>query len=162
MILMAEFTYNPVQLVLPNQPVVLNTSIGCPHGYVLHRNESGIVTLRGIVNGNGCFARYQVTFNANLAIPEGGTAPAPISVALSLDGEPILTSRAIVTPAETATDPPTQANFFNVTSTAIIDVARGCCFNVSVENTSESAEPAELPAPAILVQNANLTVARIA
>ena len=161
---MAEFTYNPVQTVQPNQPVVLNTSIGCPNGYVLHRNESGIVTLRGIVNNRcGCFARYQVTCNCNIAIPEGGTAPAPISIALALDGEPILTSRAIVTPADTATDTPTDAlNFFNVTSTAIITVPRGCCFNVSVENTSTSAEPAETPAPAILVQNANLTVARIA
>lgn len=160
---MAEFTYNPVQLVRPNQPVVLNTSIGCPRGYVLHRNESGIVTLRGIVNNScGCFARYQVTFNGNIAIPDGGTAPAALSVALALDGEPILTSQAIVTPAETATDPPSQLNFFNVTSTAIITVARGCCVNVSVENTSESATPAETPAPAILVQNANLTVTRIA
>ena len=160
---MAEFTSNPVQLVQPNQPVVLNTTIGCPHGYVLHRNESGIVTLRGIVNNPyGCFARYQVTFNGNVAIPDGGEAPAAISVALALDGEPILTSRAIVTPAETATDPPSQLNFFNVTSTAIVTVAKGCCVNVSVENTSESATPATTPAPAILVQNANLTVARIA
>ena len=160
---MAEFTYNPVQTVQPNQPVVLNTSIGCPNGYVLHRNESGIVTLRGIVNNScGCFARYQVTFNGNIAIPDGGTAPAAISVALALDGEPILTSRAIVTPADTATEPPTQLNFFNVTSTAIITVPKGCCFNVSVENTSESDTPAETPAPAILVQNANLTVTRIA
>ena len=159
---MAEFTYNPVQTVLPNQPVILNTSIGCLHGYVLHRNESGIVTLRGIVNSCGCFARYQVTFNGNIAIPDGGEAPAGISVALALDGEPILTSRAIVTPADTATDPPTQLNFFNVTSTAIVNVAKGCCVNVSVENTSESADPLETPAPPILVQNANLTVARIA
>lgn len=159
---MAEFTYNPVQTVQPNQPVALNTSIGCPRGYVLHRNESGIVTLRGIVN-NACanFARYQVAFNGNIAIPDGGTA-GPISIALALDGEPILTSRAIVTPAATATDPPTQANFFNVTSTAIITVPKCCCFNVSVENTSESATPATTPAPAILVQNANLTVTRIA
>ena len=160
---MAEFTYNLVQLVQPNQPVILNTSIGCPNGYVLHRNESGIVTLRGIVNNScGCFARYQVTFNGNIAIPDGGTAPAGISVALALDGEPILTSRAIVTPADTATDPPTQLNFFNVTSTAIITVPKGCCFNVSVENTSEGADPLETPAPPILVQNANLTVTRIA
>ena len=160
---MAEFTYNPVQLVQPNQPVVLNTSIGCPHGYVLHRNESGIVTLRGVVNNPcGNFARYQVTFNGNIAIPDGGTAPAPISIALAIDGEPILTSRAIVTPAAAATEPPTQENFFNVTSTAIITVPKCCCFNVSVENTSESATPATTPAPAILVQNANLTVTRIA
>ena len=156
---MAEFTKNEVQTVLPNQPVTLNTSIGCNKGYVYHRNGSGIVTLRGVTSN--CFARYQVTFNGNIAIPDGGTA-GPISVALALDGEPILTSRAIVTPAETADDPPTQNNFFNVTSTAIIDVPKCCCFNVSVENTSESATPATTPAPPILVQNANLTVTRIA
>lgn len=158
---MAEFIKNEVQVVLPNQVVTLNTSIGCNKGYVYHRNGSGIITLRGIVNNCGCFARYQVTFNGNIAIPDGGTAPAPISVALALDGEPILTSRAIVTPAVTATEPPTQENFFNVTSTAIINVPKGCCFNVSVENTSEGAD-ATTPAPAILVQNANLTVTRIA
>ena len=159
---MAEFTYNPVQTVQPNQPVVLNTSIGCNRGYVLHRNESGIVTLRGIVNNScGCFARYQVTFNGNIAIPDGGTV-GPIAVALALDGEPILTSRAIVTPAAAATDPPTTENFFNVTSTAIITVPKGCCFNLSVENVSESATPATTPAPALLVQNANLTVTRLA
>ena len=159
---MAEFTYNPVQTVQPNQPVVLNTSIACNRGYVLHRNESGIVTLRGVVNNScGNFARYQVTFNGNIAIPDGGVV-GPISVALAIDGEPILTSRAIVTPAAVATDPPTSENFFNVTSTAIITVPRCCCFNVSVENTSESVTPATTPAPAILVQKANQTVTRIA
>lgn len=156
---MAEFTKNEVQTVLPNQPVTLNTSIGCNKGYVYHRNGSGIVTLRGCTNN--CFARYQVTFNGNIAIPDGGTV-GPISVALALDGEPILTSRAIVTPTATADEPPTQNNFGNVTSTAIINVPKGCCFNVSVENTSESATPATVPAPPILVQNANLTVTRIA
>jgi hypothetical protein len=157
---MAEFTKNEVQSVLPNQPVTLNTSIGCGKGYVYHRNGSGIVTLRGCTNN--CFARYQVTFNGNIAIPDGGTAPAPISVALAIDGEPILTSRAVVTPAAAADEPPTQNNFFNVTSTAIIDVPKNCCTRVSVENTSESTDPATLPAPVILVQNANLTVSRIA
>lgn len=155
---MAEFTYNPAQVVQPNQPVVLSTTIGCNKGYVYHRPESGIVTLRGITPN--CFARYQVTFNGNIAIPDGGTV-GPIAIALAIDGEPILTSRAIVTPAATATDPPTTDNFFNVTSTAIITVPRGCCWNVSVENVSEPATPAD-PASPILVQNANLTVARIA
>lgn len=152
---MAEFTYNPIQLVEPGQNVILNNSISCNRGYVLHRNESGIVTLRGIVNNAcGCFARYQVTFNANIAVPEGGTV-GPISVALAIDGEPILTSKAIVTPA--AVD-----EYFNVTSTAIITVPKGCCFTVAVENTSSSATPGTTPAPAINVQNANLTVSRIA
>ena len=155
---MAEFTKNEIQLVQPNQPVTLNTSIGCPKGYVYHRNGSGIVTLRGITSN--CFARYQVTFNGNIAIPSTGTA-GPIAVALAIDGEPILTSRAIVTPADVATDPPTTENFFNVTSTAIIDVPKCCCANISVENVSEGATPTDVP-PQILVQNANLTVARIA
>lgn len=156
---MAEFTYNPVQLVQSNQPVLLNTMIGCPKGYVLHREGSGIVTLRGITNN--CFARYQVTFNGNIAIPDGGTAPAPISIAIAIDGEPVLTSRAIVTPAAVAEAPPSSVNYFNVTSTAIITVPKGCCFNVSVENTSESTTPTTL-APSINVQNANMTVSRIA
>ena len=151
---MAEYTYNPIQLVEPDQNVILNNNIPCNRGYVLHREESGIVTLRGIVNNpRCCFARYQVTFNGNIAVPEDGTV-GPIAIALAIDGEPILTSRAIVTPA--AVD-----EYFNVTSTAIITVPRGCCFNVSVENVSFGATAAD-PATAINVQNANLTVTRIA
>ena len=152
---MAEYVYNAVQVVQPNQPVILNDSIPCQKGYVVHRNESGIVTLRGIVN-NPCaeFARYQVTFNGNIAVPTGGTL-GPISVSLAISGEPIPTSKAIVTPA--AVD-----EYFNVTSTAIITVPKGCCFNVSVENTSDSATPDTTPAPQINVQNANLTITRIA
>jgi hypothetical protein len=121
---------------------------------VLHRNESGIVILRGIVNNAcACFARYQVTFNGNIALPDGSTV-GPISIALAIDGEPVLTSRAIVTPAATE-------DYFNVTSTAIITVPKGCCFTVAVENTSTPAVAGGV-APAILVQNANLTVTRIA
>lgn len=152
-----EFTNNPVQVVQPNQPVLLNTSIGCNKGYVFHRNGSGIVTLRGVTNN--CFARYQVTFNGNIAIPNGGTV-APISVALALDGEPILTSKAIFTPAAAADATDTDNNYGNVTSTAIITVPKGCCPIVSVENTSEI--PTGGTAPAINVKNANLTVERIA
>lgn len=151
---MAEYVYNPIQLVQPNQPVILDASIPCNRGYVFHREGSGIVTLRGIVN-NSCanFARYQVTFNGNIAVPTGGTV-GPIAVALAIDGESILTSRAIVTPA--AVD-----EYFNVTSTAIITVPKGCCFNVSVENTSFGATAADTPT-VINVQNANLVVSRIA
>ena len=151
---MAEFTYNPVQIVQPGQNVILNDSIRCNRGYVLHRNESGIVILRGIVNNPSCcFARYQVTFNGNIAVPVDGTV-GPINIAIALDGEPIQTSKAIVTP--TVID-----SYFNVTSTAIITVPKGCCFTVAIENTTEGLTPAE-PATAINVQNANLVVTRIA
>jgi hypothetical protein len=151
---MAEYVSNAVQVVQPNQPVLLNDSIPCNRGYVYHRNGAGIVTLRGIVNNPACgFARYQATFNANIAVPTDGTVGA-IAIALAISGEPISTSRAIVTPA--AVD-----EYFNVTSTAIIDVPKGCCFNVSVENVSEGATAADTPT-AINVQNANLVVSRIA
>ena len=150
---MAEYVYNPIQLVQPNQNVLLQSSIPCNRGYVYHRDGSGILTLRGIVNNPcGCFARYQVPFNGNIAVPEDGTVGA-ISIALAIDGEPVLTSRAIVTPA--AVD-----EYFNVTSTAIVTVPKGCCYTVAVENTSVT--DGATPAPAINVQNANLVVTRIA
>ena len=148
---MAEYVYNPVQVVLPNQPVILDDSIPCNRGYVYHRNQSGNLILRGITPN--CFARYQVTFNGNIAVPEDGTV-GPIAVALAIDGEPVPTSKAIVTPA--AVD-----EYFNVTSIAIITVPKGCCFSVSVENVSEGATAADTPT-AINVQNANLVVSRIA
>ena len=140
---MPEFLANEIALVQPNQPVILRTALACRCGCVLHRNESGIITLRS--------GRYQVTFNGNIAIPEDGTVQ-PISVAIAIDGEPVLTSRAIATPA--AVD-----EYFNVTSTAIVVVPCGCCMNVSVENTSES--DGTTPAPAINVQNSNLTVEKV-
>ena len=154
---MAEYTNNPVQRVEPGQNVILNDNIPCRRGYVLHRNESGIVILRGITIN--CFARYQVVFNGNIAVPSDQEI-GPISVSLAIDGEPVLTSRAIVTPADVAEDPPTPANFFNVTSTAIVTVPQGCCFTVAIENTSAGTDGGV--APAILVQNANMTVSRIA
>ncbi len=149
---MAEYVSNPVQLVQPGQNVLLDASIPCSRGFVLHRAGSGILTLRGACGGCNQFARYQVTFNANVAVPEGGTAQA-IAVALAVGGEAVQTSRAIVTPAA-------AEDYFNVTSTAIVDVPRGCCYTVAVENVSEAVGTAA--APAINVQNANLVVARIA
>lgn len=158
---MAEYVYNPVQQVQPNQNVLLQGSIPCGKGYVYHREGSGLLTLKGVVNNpNACFARYQATFNGNIAIPSDGTL-GPIAIALAINGEPIQTSRALFTPAAVATDPPTSENFGNVTSTAIITVPKGCCFTLSVENVSEGATAADA-APPILVQNANLTITRIA
>ena len=151
---MAEFTYNAIQLVQPNQPVVLDASFWGRRNYIFHQGESGIVTLRGIVNNPYAeWALYQVTFNGNIAVPTGGTV-GPIAVAIARNGEALLTSRAIVTPA--AVD-----QYFNVPRSAFIVVPRGCCFDISVENVSEPAT-AGGTAPAINVQNANLVVQRVA
>lgn len=151
----AEYLANAVQEVSLNAPIIFSASIPCTRGWVYHEDETGIFILRGIVNNQcACFATYQVTFNGNIAIPEGGTAT-PIAVAISVNGEPRLTSRAIFTPAA-------AEEYGNVTSTAIIKVPKGCCFSLSVEAIPATSDVTVTPAPAIDVQNANLTVARIA
>lgn len=151
----AEYLANAVQEVSLNAPIIFSASIPCNRGYVYHEDETGIFILRGIVrNQCACFATYQVTINGNIAIPEGGTVT-PIAVAITVNGEPRLTSRAIFTPAAVG-------DYGNVTSTAIIKVPKGCCFSLSVEAVPATADPTVTPAPVIEVQNANLVINRIA
>lgn len=149
----AEYLANAQQSVSLNAPVIFTASIPCTKGYVYHEDETGIFILRGIVN-NPCanFATYRVTFNANIALPEGGTV-APIAIAITTNGEQRPTSKAVFTPAA-------AEDFGNVTCTAIIKVPRGCCFNLSIENVA--ANTIDTPAPVIVVENANLVVDRIA
>ena len=148
----AEYLANAVQEVALNAPIIFTASIPCRNGFIYHEDETGIFILRGITNQ--CFATYQVTFNGNIAIPEGGTVT-PIAVAITVQGEPRLTSRAIFTPAA-------AEDYGNVTSTAIIKVPRGCCFSVAVESVPATTDPTVTPAPVIEVQNANLVINRIA
>lgn len=153
-----EFLANAVQTVNNNAPIIFTASIPCRKGYVYHEDETGNFILRGIVNNRcNCFAHYQVTFNGNIAVPTGATVPdGGIAIALSVNGEPRLTSKAIYVPAEAGD------NYGNVTSTAIIKVPKGCCFSLSVDAVPASSDPTVTPAPSIAVQNANLTITRIA
>ena len=140
------------QVVAYDANVLLADSIPCNKGLVRHRNGSGILTLSG--GSTNCFARYQVTFNGNIAVPTGGTV-APIAIAIALSGEPLQTSRAIVTPA--AVD-----EYSNVTSTAIVTVPRGCCVTIAVENVAAGVGGTVVEGQAISVADGNLTVARTA
>ena len=149
---MAEYLANAVQAVDLNSPVLFTASIPCNKGYVYHEDETGNFILRG--RTPNCFARYQVTFNGNIAIPEGG-AVTPIALAISVNGEARPTSRAIFTPAG-------AGDYGNVTSTAIIKIPKGCCFSISVESVPASNNPTDTSAPVINVQNANFVVNRIA
>ena len=149
---MAEYLYNEVQSVALNSPLIFDNSIPCGKSYIYHENETGIFILRGCTNQ--CFARYQVTFNGNVAIPEGGTV-APIAVALTVNNEIRPTSRAIYTPAAVN-------EYGNVTSTAIITVPRGCCFSVSLRSVAASEDQTVTPVPVINLQNANLVITRVA
>ena len=141
---MPEFTNANLQTVAAGQNVLFTeTPVGCSRGYVMHRAGSGVVTLRGITNQ--CRARYKVTFGGNIAVPTGGTAGA-ISVALAVNGEALNSTVATVIPAAVE-------EYFNVFSTAYIDVDRGCCLSLSVKNISTQA---------INVANPNLIVERVA
>lgn len=150
-----EFLYNEVQEVALYSPILFRASIPCNRGYVYHEDDTGNFILRGIVpNQCNCYAHYQVTFNGNIALPEGADV-VPIAIALTVNGEPRLTSRAIFTPAA-------AEEYGNVTSTSIIKVPKGCCFSLGVEVVPATTDPTVTPAPIVDVQNANLTIARIA
>lgn len=109
----------------------------------MHRAGSGLITLRGL--GNQCRSRFKVSFGANLDIPTDGTV-GPISVAIAINGEPVESTRMIVTPAAVN-------EFFNVSRELFLEVPRGCCAQISIENTS---------ATVIGVQNASIIVERVA
>lgn len=152
---MAEYLFNADQSVLLNQAAIFENSIPCNRGYVLHDNQTGIFTLRGIVNNPcACFARYEVDFTGNIALPEGATVT-PIAVALAVQGETRSTSRAIFTPAAVE-------QYGNVSSTATITVPRGCCYTVSLRAVPGSDDPTVTPAPVISLINSNLRITRTA
>ena len=136
-----EIIANAVQTVPANQNVYFTDTVICGNGSISHRDDSGLVTLRGVTNQ--CRARFMMTFGGNIAVPTGGTV-GPISLAIAIEGEPVPATTMIVTPAAVE-------QFFNVKSSVFIDVPRGCCTRISVVNTSDEA---------IVVQNANLIITR--
>ena len=149
---MAEFMGIQTEQLVPfGQNVLLADSIPCPCGCVVHRNGSGILTLRGCCSNR--FARYQVSYGANIAVPEGGTVGA-IALALALNGEPLLDSRAIATP--------TAVQEYNSVGKSIaITVPRGCCYTLSIENVNAGVDGL-IDTQTISVADASLTVSRIA
>jgi hypothetical protein len=151
---MAEYlTRDAVETVALNSPIPFIDSIPCNKGNVFHQNGTGIFVLRGITPN--CFARYSVEFTGNIAIPEGG-AVTPIATAIVVSGEERTGSRSIFTP--TAVD-----TYGNVTSRAIVDVPKGCCFTVSVEYVNGTVDdPTVVPTPLISVIDGSLSVNRIA
>lgn len=153
---MAEFlTREQTQVVALNAPIQFLDSISCRNGYVIHSNGSGIFILRGAVNNpTSCFARYEVEFTGNIAIPDGG-AVTPIATAIVVSGEEKGGSRSIYTPA--AVD-----SYGNVTSRATVDVPRGCCFTVAVEYVSGTVDTTVVPTPAINVIDGSLSISRTA
>lgn len=138
-----ELTANAIQTVAAGSNVIFTDTVVAGNCSMVHRDDSGLVTLRGITEQ--CRARFRVSFGGNIAITTGGTV-GPISLALAINGEPVATTTMISTPAA-------AEEYNNVFSAIFIDVPRGCCSQISVRNTSDQA---------IDVQNANLIIERVA
>lgn len=136
-----EITGIALQTVAAGEDIAFTETPVCGSKCIVHRQGSGIVKLRGITNQ--CKARFLVSYSGNIQIPTGGTVEA-ISLALAVDGEPLQSTRMIVTPAAVE-------NFFNVSAQAYVDVPCGCCSTVAVQNTSTQA---------IEVQSSNLIAVR--
>jgi hypothetical protein len=134
---MAEYTNAALQTVAAGQNVQFAETPVRGDWSVDHRAGSGIVNLRA---GCGC-TLYKVSFGGNIAVATGGTV-GPISLAISVAGEPLASATMIVTPSAVG-------DYFNVYASVLVRVACGCCAVVSVENTS--GQPID-------VQNANLIV----
>lgn len=138
-----EITANALQTVAANQNILFTDTAVCGSCSIIHRNGSGLVTLRGLTNQ--CRARFKVTFGGNVEVPTGGTL-GPISLAISVNGEPVAATTMISTPAA-------LEELNNVFSNIFLDVPAGCCAQIGVKNIGTEA---------IAVQNANLIVERVA
>lgn len=138
-----EIIANALQTVEANQNVYFTDTVTCGNCAITHRDDSGLVNLRGLTNQ--CRARYKVSFGGNIAIPTGGTV-GPISLAIAIDGEPVGATTMTATPAAVE-------QFWNVFSAVFVDVPRGCCSTITVKNISTEA---------VEVENANLIVERVA
>lgn len=138
-----ELTANAIQNVGTFRDILFTDTAVPGNCSIMHREGSGLVTLRGITNQ--CRARFRISFGANVAIPTGGTV-GPIEVEISINGEPAADTTMISTPA--AVD-----EYNNISRVAFLDVPAGCCTQVSVKNTT---------ADDINVQNASLIVERVA
>ena len=151
---MAEYlTRDAVETVALNAPIPFIDSIPCNKGYVFHQSGTGIFVLRGITDN--CFARYEVTFTGNIAIPEEGEVT-PIATAIVVSGEQRIGSRSIFTPADVD-------EYGNVTSRAVVTVPKGCCFTVSVEYVNGTVDdPTVTPTPLINVIDGSLSIIRTA
>ena len=138
-----EIIANALQTVPANQNVYFTDTVVCGNYSMTHRDDSGLVTLRGLTNQ--CRARFRVSFGGNIGLPAGGTV-GPISLAIAIDGEAVRATTMTVTPAAVE-------EFFNVYASVFVDVPRGCCITISVQN---------ITADDVDVQNANLIVERVA
>ena len=113
-----EITAIALQTVAANQNVLFTETAVGANNSMLHREGSGLVTLRAQSNSQ-CRARFKISFGGNIAVPTGETV-GPISLAIALNGEAIASTTMIVTPAAVG-------EFNNIFSAIFLDIPTGCC-----------------------------------
>lgn len=118
-----EIVANAIQTVPVNQDVLFTGTSVRGNASIMHREGSGIVTVRGLINGQ-CRARFRAVFGANIAVPTGETV-GPVELSIAINGEGVPTSRMISTPIDVE-------NYNNVSADIYIDVPIGCCTQLSV------------------------------
>ena len=144
---MASYVTTADAIVALNGTIPFNSvSIPCNKGNVVPV-VPGVLNLNG--NTSNRFARYEVTLQGNVQIPEGG-AVTPIALGITLNGVVIPESVAIVTPAA-------AQEYRHVNTSASITVPCGCCTTVSgvyVDGTED--DPATTPTPSIQIRRGAL------
>ena len=149
---MAKYITSTDQNVALNSAVPFDVvSIPCNKGCVVPI-ATGVVTLNG--GSANRFARYEVTAQANVAIPTGGTVT-PVALAITLNGVALPDSVAVVTPAAVE-------DVWHINTSTVITVPCGCCVSVSAEYVDATEDDAAVtPTPSIFVRRrASLTVTR--
>ena len=140
-----EVTANAIQTVQSDSNILFNNTPvgGC--GSIMHRDGSGIITLRGLTNTQDR-ARFRVMFGANVALPASVTPVVPITFSIAINGEPIPTSSMISTPTAVS-------QYNNIFAALFLDVPAGCCSQIAIQNLSTVS---------VDVQGANLIIERVA
>ena len=143
-----EITANAIQKVVENDNVLFTTTVVPGNCSIIHNEDSGLVTLRGLSNGQ-CRARFRVTFTGNMKADSAETIPGVtlLSLAASRNGEIIPTSTMTITVGDTTST-------YNIGTEFFIDVPIGCCTTIAFKNITDGID--------IDILNANMIVERVA
>lgn len=151
---MAKYITTADSLIALNNAIPFSSvSIPCNTGNVIPV-VTGVLTLRG--NTPNRFARYEVTVEGNISVPEGGEVT-PIALGIAVSGAVIPESVAIYTPQAVS-------EYGHINTSYTVTVPRGCCVTVSAVYTDGTEDdPAVEPTPSIMVRrNASISVKRVA
>lgn len=143
-----EITANAIQKVVENDDVLFTTTVVPGNCSIIHNEDSGLVTLRGLSNGQ-CRARFRVTFTGNMKADSAETIQGVtlLSLAASRNGEIIPTSTMTITVGDTTST-------YNIGTEFFIDVPIGCCTTIAFKNITDGID--------IDILNANMIVERVA